>query len=260
MGKSGGTPVWVHLAPGLFKPSALGGGVAVVMDVLRATTVMIHALAAGARAVAPCGEIDEARACAGSLPAGSAILAGERGGLPIEGFDLGNSPREFTAERCRGKTLVMTTTNGTRAILASLEAEPVFIAAFVNLAATVNAIESALALRPAETPLHLVCAGTDGAISLEDALLAGAVAGRLAERQGTQDIICANDAAILASSLWRDAAGKPLAALLRTGRGGRNVVSIGREIDIDDSAQIDRIDLAAVLRREPVRIEAQVRD
>src|ERR1700761_4796956 len=114
-------PVFVHLLPALIPAGALKGGVAVVIDVLRATSTMIHALAAGSDAIIPCLEIDEARRLAGGYPRGSAILAGERGGLPIEGFDLGNSPGAFTPAACSGKTVVMTTTNGTRAILASME-------------------------------------------------------------------------------------------------------------------------------------------
>ena len=93
--------VFVHLLPSLIPPGSLRGGVAVVVDVLRATTVMVYALAAGCEAVIPCGEIDEAKATAASLPPGSALLAGERQGLPIPGFDLGNSPGEFTPEVCR---------------------------------------------------------------------------------------------------------------------------------------------------------------
>src|SRR5580698_2421565 len=133
-------PIYVHLLPDLIPDGALKGGLAVVIDVLRATTTMIHALAAGCDAIMPCGEIEEARRIARSLPEGSALLAGERQGLPIEGFDLGNSPGDCTPENCSGKTLVMTTTNGTRAILASLEAERVYIASFGNLRATTDEI------------------------------------------------------------------------------------------------------------------------
>ncbi len=93
--------MFVHLLPRLIPPGSLRGGVAVVVDVLRATTVMVHALAAGCEAVIPCGEIDEAKAVAAGLPPGTALLAGERQGLPIPGFDLGNSPGEFTPEVCR---------------------------------------------------------------------------------------------------------------------------------------------------------------
>src|SRR5512143_370512 len=99
-------PVQVHLLPMLVPPGALRGGVAVVVDVLRASTVMVHALAAGCEAVIPCLEIDDARRIARELPSGSSLLAGERLGLPIAGFDLGNSPNAFTPQVCRGKTVV----------------------------------------------------------------------------------------------------------------------------------------------------------
>ncbi len=132
--------VFVHLLPSLIPPGSLPGAMVVVVDVLRTTTVMVHALAAGCQAVIPCGEIDEAKSVASRLPAGTALLAGERLGLPIPGFALGNSPADFTAEACAGKTLVMTTTNGTRAILSSLEARRVYIASFANLTATVDAM------------------------------------------------------------------------------------------------------------------------
>src|SRR5690348_6982546 len=113
--------LYVYLLPKLIPPGALKGGVAVVVDVLRATTVMVHALAAGCDAVLPCLEVDDARRVAEALPPGQAVLAGERHGVAIPGFDLGNSPEEFTPERCRGRTVVMTTTNGTRALLAAAE-------------------------------------------------------------------------------------------------------------------------------------------
>src|SRR6516225_8202045 len=87
--------LYVHLLPRLIPHGILRGGVAVVVDVLRATTVMVHALAAGCAAVIPCGEIDEAVEIAANLPEGTALLAGERQGLPIPGFDLGNSPDDF---------------------------------------------------------------------------------------------------------------------------------------------------------------------
>src|SRR5262245_8863015 len=109
--------VHVHLLPELVPPEALAGGVAVVIDVLRATTTVVHALAAGCAAVRPCAGVDEARALAGSMRAGRVLLGGERGGLPLPGFDAGNSPREYTPAVCRGTTLVLTTTNGTRALL-----------------------------------------------------------------------------------------------------------------------------------------------
>ena len=271
MSESDRSAVFVHLLPSLIPPGALAEGVAVIVDVLRATTVMVQALASGCESIVPCLEIDDARRVAGERPPGQAILAGERLGLPIADFDLGNSPAAFTPEACRGKTLVMTTTNGTRAILASLEAEHVLIGAFVNLGATVRRLKSL------GRPVHIVCAGTDGQISLEDTILAGALASRLTGPEHP----FGNDETEIAGALWRSVvenieagtdafpeeeddddpvwhdAGDPerLAIELSLGRGGRRVRELGLEADIRDAAWINRFDLVAELRRDPLRIE-----
>ena len=133
--------VHVHLLPQLVRPEELAGTTVVVIDMLRATTTIVEALSAGAVAVIPCGEIEEARQCARQRSP-AALLGGERGGRPIAGFDLGNSPAEYTAERVGGKTVVLTTTNGTRALLHSRQAARVLVAAFANCAATTAALES----------------------------------------------------------------------------------------------------------------------
>jgi 2-phosphosulfolactate phosphatase len=163
----------VHLSPNLAAPERFAGGVAVVIDVLRATTTMVQALAAGCPRVLPCATVEAARQVAASLPAGTALLAGERDGLPLPGFDLGNSPLEFTPERCRGRTLVMTTSNGTRALLHAAAAERVLVAAFTNLGAVCEQ------LRHEMRPVNVLCAGDAGGVALEDALLAGALVGYL---------------------------------------------------------------------------------
>jgi len=263
-------PVFVHLLPALIPAGALRGGVAVVIDVLRATTTMVHALAAGCDAIIPCLEIDEARAIASKLPEGSGVLAGERQGLPIEGFDLGNSPGDCTPEICSGKTVVMTTTNGTRAIHASLEADQVLIAAFVNRSATVDL------LKKLGKPIHLVCAGTDGLISWEDTLFAGSIAQELDalaweeietkaldhrsdSDQETELTVLANDQAEIAASNWRETEmimqeGYELFDALADGRGGRRVIELGLEADLNDAAAIDRFPFAVELLRDPLRI------
>lgn len=244
-------PLSVHLLPQLIPPGALRGGIAVVIDVLRATTAMSHALAAGCEAVIPCLEVEEAKAVAASLPPGTALLGGERGGLPIPGFDLGNSPGDYTPERCRGKTLVITTTNGTRAILASLDADRVLIASFANLAATARELLRELNGDPPR-PVHLVCAGTEGEISLEDTLFAGALYHAISyfEERFTP---AGNDSAQLAMA----AAPRDLSTLsraLRLGRGGQNVERIGLGPDIDEAARVDTLSFLAELQRYPLRI------
>jgi 2-phosphosulfolactate phosphatase len=253
--------VYVHLLPRLIPHGTLRGGVAVVVDVLRATTVMVHALASGCEAVIPCGEIEEAREVAANLPEGTALLIGERQGLPIPGFDLGNSPGDFTPEICEGKTLVMTTTNGTRAILASLEAERVYIASFGNMRATCTELSVQLLKMDHKHPVHIICAGTDGHISLEDSLLAGALAAQIMNVQANQlSSLFGNDEALMVVCQWHDVERslekRPLSSLLSLGRGGRNLYGIGLAVDFDASSRVDHLPLIAMLERDPLRVVA----
>jgi 2-phosphosulfolactate phosphatase len=149
--------------------------VCVVLDVLRATSTFVTALHHGAKAVIPVGEISEALAFRQRQP--DVLLGGERNGVRIRAaqaggidFDLGNSPREYTPEKVRGKTIVSTTTNGTQALRACLGAKTVLAASFLNLSATTRFIQQ---LHPAR--LVLVCAGTRENAALEDTLAAGAL-------------------------------------------------------------------------------------
>ena len=134
---------------------ALDSAVAVVIDVLRASTTVVHALASGAQAVIPCETIDEAREQSTRRSSGTVLLGGERGGERIDGFDLGNSPLEFTPEAVAGKTIVFTTTNGTKALKQCASADRVLIGTFVNRAALLRVLQAD------GRPIHLVCAGTD---------------------------------------------------------------------------------------------------
>jgi len=153
--------------------------VCVVFDILRATTSMITALTNGASAIIPVEQIGEALEVRRQRP--EVLLAGERDGLRIMGnvtggidFDLGNSPREFTAEKVQGKTIVMTTTNGTRALRACANARTVLVGSFLNLRATANWLRER---RPQH--LLLVCSGTYEQASFEDILAAGAICERV---------------------------------------------------------------------------------
>ena len=241
----------VHLLPTMIPPGALNGCTAVAVDVLRATSVMIRALAAGCMSVIPCLEIEQALDRASRLPAGTAILGGERQGLPIEGFDLGNSPSSYTPAVCRGKTLVMTTTNGTRAILAARGAARLFIGAFANVGVTLDALLSA------GRPVHVVCAGTDGYVSLEDTALAGCLAASLLAR-GFEP---GNDETLIAAEAWDRRPRRTADDIrdwIRRGRGGRRVRAIGLEPDIADVAAIDTIPLVARFHDDdPPRILAE---
>ena len=158
--------------------------VCVVFDVLRATSTMVTALGNGAAAIVPVAEIAEALSIRHRQP--EVLLAGERDGLRIEGhltggigFDLGNSPREFTAVRVGGRTIATTTTNGTRALRACASAKAVLLGSFLNLRATAEFIEQ-------QGPLHLllVCSGTLDQAAYEDVLGAGALCDLLWPKYG----------------------------------------------------------------------------
>ena len=242
-------PLRVHLLPASIPAGNLRGEIAIVVDVLRATTAMVRAISAGGRAIIPCLEVEEARSVASTFSPESVLLAGERMGLLIEGFDLGNSPSTFDRERCEGRTVVMTTTNGTRAILASVDADRVLIASFGNLDATSRvAASSGLAV-------HIVCSGTDGRISWEDALLAGAIV-RGVEARAISGCVRSNDEAEIAAGLWPedDRSTGDLAGRLARGRGGRRVRELGFGDDIEEAARIDWSDRVLELQRDPLRI------
>src|SRR5258705_11737626 len=149
--------------------------VCVVFDVLRATSSMVTALGNGATAILPVAEIQEALIIRKKAP--DVLLAGERDGLRITGkltgtidFDVGNSPREFVAEKVRGRKIVMTTTNGTRALRACLGAQAILVSSFLNLGATADFLG---AQNPAK--ILLVCSGTFEEAALEDVLGVGAL-------------------------------------------------------------------------------------
>jgi 2-phosphosulfolactate phosphatase len=231
-----------HFLPNLTEPDELAGAAVVVIDVLRATTTIIHALAAGAIDVIPCLEVDEARQIAQRLGK-DAALGGERGGVRIDGFHLGNSPDEYTPQKVGGKTVVFTTTNGTRAMRLCSHARRVLIGAFVNFSGLCGALAD-------EPSIHLLCAGTNGEITREDVLLAGAVVDDLSRRAGAAMLL--NDQAEIAADAWRSAVrsltqGALLTEALRSSRGGRNLIEVGHEHDIEIAAAIDKFNLVPKL-------------
>jgi 2-phosphosulfolactate phosphatase len=160
----------VILAPGVPVENELAGQTAVIIDVLRFTTTLTAALEAGAKAVYPVAEPEDAWRLQGRLE-GDVLLGGERDGLRINGFDLGNSPLEYGRATVGGRLLVMTTTNGTAALLAAHNAgaSPVYVGSLRNAAAVARRISRE------ERPAVLYCAGTRGMISLEDVIGAGAI-------------------------------------------------------------------------------------
>lgn len=248
----------VFALPQLADADDLRGATAVVIDVLRASTTIIHALDAGAEAVVACREIEQARSWLAKAGGAEVVLGGERGGLPIEGFDLGNSPDEYSPDRVGGRTVVLTTTNGTAAIEHAQKADHILIGAFVNATAVFRHLLRA-------ERIALVCAGTDGQYSLDDLLAAGYWVNRLQRESGLT--FAYNAQAITALEAWRTrfplphAAGDSeidpdrLAAELRNTPGGVNLIRVGLADDILTAARIDRFSLVPML--DPV--DGQIR-
>ena len=160
----------VAFQPAELAPGEAAGRTVVVVDILRFTTTACAALQAGARAVVPAASTEEAMQLARTLGPEDVLLGGERGGRKIEGFALGNSPLEMTPAAVAGKLLVMTTTNGTRALLAVQGAETVYLGSAANFGVLGARLREGFA-RTGE--LLIVCSGREGQFALDDAYCAG---------------------------------------------------------------------------------------
>jgi 2-phosphosulfolactate phosphatase len=222
----------------VFTPAGLAsqevqGRTVFVIDILRATTTMCAALHHGARALIPVASAEEALRLAQTLASDDVRLAGEREAVRIPGFHLGNSPLEMTESAVRGRTLVMTTTNGTRALLACQGAAAVYPACAGNL--SLAAEKAREAMESGRRPL-IICAGRQGAFSLDDAYAAGRlVAAALGGPRARGGL---NDAAVAALDLVRRY-GDDWSRPLRRSRAGRELVRLGFEADVAAAARMD---------------------
>ena len=225
----------VMLTPELLDPEALASSTVLVVDVLRASTTMITALGNGCAGIVPVSDPAEAFRRARAMGA-TTLVAGERKGRTIEGFDLGNSPLDVTRERVGGKTLVFTTSNGTRALLAARAAPAVGIAAFVNLSAAVG-----WALGEGRD-VTVLCAGERGRVSLEDEVCAGLlVDGCLREEPRAEPTEVARGARTAGRRY-----GKAVAGLAADSPWARHLVRAGRGDDVAACLALDTTTLVPV--------------
>jgi 2-phosphosulfolactate phosphatase len=247
----------VYALPRYVEAEEFRGGTAVVIDVLRAGTTIVAALAAGAREVIPCLEVEDALKAAEQFPEGDFVLGGERGGMSIEGFHLGNSPTDYSPDAVAGKTVILTTTNGTRAMFHARQADEILIASLTNASAVARMLFD-------RQHVHILCAGTDGNISHDDVLLAGLLVERL-QRQGGM-VYRQNGQAVTARETWLHAFALPqalgveplapelIAEQLRKGLGGQNLLALGMKEDILAAAQMDQFDIVPRLDMKTFRI------
>ena len=210
-------------------PGTVEGATAVVVDVVRATTTIVEALANGAEAVYPVETPEDAVRLANSLGRDRALVCGERKGLKVDGFDLGNSPREYGEAAVAGRDLVFTTTNGTRAFLAVAEAGRVVSASFPNLSAAARAVADS-------ARVIVLCAGRSDRFSMDDALCAGYLVRRIVGL--SRDSVEYNDAARAAAGM-ADTHSIDAAFLERTAA-GHALVEVGLSQDLPICADVDR--------------------
>jgi 2-phosphosulfolactate phosphatase len=222
----------------VFSPAGLGstdiqGRTAFVIDILRATTSICAALHHGAKALIPVASTEEALRLAQTIGSTDVLLAGEKNCVRIPGFQLGNSPLEMTEAAVRGKTVIVTTTNGTKAMLACQGAAAVFGACAGNLSASA---ERAREVLERDGRVLIVCAGRDGTFSLDDGYCAGRlVAAALGDHRSRRGL---NDAAIASLDLVRRYGDVWHRPLRRCGAGGE-LIRLGFRDDVLDAARLD---------------------
>jgi 2-phosphosulfolactate phosphatase len=228
----------VYFTPLGLNAGDLAGRGVVVIDVLRATSSIVTALSAGAKAVIPAASSEEAVRLTANLEKDGMVLAGERRMLKIEGFGLGNSPREMTRAAVGGKTVFLATTNGTPALVAAQGGDPVLVAAALNFSAVAERARIVFAERG---DLVIICAGREKQFALEDAYTAGRLI--KAVKKGARKVAL-NDAAQVSFDLagqhggWQDAFDSSDAA--------RQLVETGLGEDVAYCAHPDRFTVVPV--------------
>lgn len=223
----------VVFSPAGLNPGEVQGRAVFVIDVLRATTTMCAALSHGAKAIIPVASTEEALRLAQTIGSADVLLAGEKNCVRIPGFQLGNSPLEMTESAVRGKTIITTTSNGTKAMLACQGAGSVYPTAAVNLTMAAEKAREAL-----ETDSHIViiCAGREGAFSLDDAYCAGRlVSAVLGDRRPRRGL---NDAGIACLDLVRRY-GEGWERPFTYSQAGRELIKLGFRDDLRDAARLD---------------------
>lgn len=217
----------LHFSPGTVDELYLSDRTVVVIDVLRATSSIITAMGNGAQEVIPVGSIEFAMKISGNLFGGRTLLAGERNTIQIEGFNLGNSPLEFTPETVKDKSVVIYTTNGTKALVKTRFSEQTIVCAFLNLQAAAEYL-----LRTGKD-VEIICSGRNNQFSLEDTVCAGLLI-KLLQSLGSYDISDSASAAILLANNY----GADISGMMRNSEHGKILLENGFAEDIEYCSQV----------------------
>jgi 2-phosphosulfolactate phosphatase len=223
-------PIRLFSTPREVTDDDLRGCSVVIVDVLRSSSTIATALMAGAREVIPVLTPAEGGKLAGRAGRGITLLCGERDGKKIDGFDLGNSPLEYTGERVYGRILIFTSTNGAAAILRARAAEHIYVGGFNNFSAVVKRLVEDRA------PIVILCAGKEEQFSIEDFVCGGKFVNALETR--LKRAVTLSDGARAAALLHRHFDGT-ISGLLKTSNHGKYLATLGFQDDIDYCARVD---------------------
>ncbi len=235
----------VFFTPIQAKIADTAGRLVVIVDVLRASTTVATALGNGAKTVMPVEGADEVISRSKEFHRSQTILAGEQKMLPITGFDLGNSPQDFTKKAVEGKTILITTTNGTRALLGVQGARDIVIASYVNFTAVLAMMKVAAS---SNTDIAVICAGEEGGFTLEDAACAGRYVRALPKRSDSMHL---NDAAS-ASVLIEKKYGENIAKLFKESSHGQALQEAGFGDDLAAAAEVDAYPVVPIYQERQI--------
>lgn len=223
--------VEVFLTPYTVSDDDVRGKTVIVIDVFRACSTIATALDAGARAVVPVPDGEEAGKMASNLDASSFLLGGERDGIKIDGYDLGNSPLEYTSERVSGKTVILNTTNGTRALSKATAARHLVVGSFLNARRVTDYV------REQGRDAAIVCAGRRDRASLEDILCAGLLLDRI---WGEEPPSPMPDGTYVAYTTYQHVADDLEDAIGQT-ESARRLEELGQTEDVDYCSRLDAL-------------------
>jgi 2-phosphosulfolactate phosphatase len=221
----------LYTRPSDFSEALAKGKLVVVVDVLRASSTIVHACENGVERIIPVASVEDATKLVPTLDRKMTLLGGEREGVKIDGFDLGNSPLEYASKVVKGKTLIFSTSNGTVAITASAPAKEIVLGCFLNLGAVTRHVISSRARKVA-----VLCAGDQGQLSLEDFVCGGHIIERIAS--GSRARADLNDGAVAARTLA--AAVGDAGEVVRSSSHGRRLAELGFEEDLEFCSRLDK--------------------
>ncbi|MGC8594516.1 MAG: 2-phosphosulfolactate phosphatase [Candidatus Kryptoniota bacterium] len=217
----------------------------VIIDVLRASSTICTALTNGAKEIIPTPDVESATKIASNLSPDSHLLGGERQGKRIDGFHLGNSPLEYSAEKVAGKTIVFTTTNGTGAIYKCRYASVAIIGSFLNLSAVVQV------MRETGNEWTILCAGQQANFSIEDAACAGMILSKL----NTSQLAETDDAGLTCMILYKNFKGNILRMMKKSSH-GQYLISIGMKEDLKYCSEVDKLSVIPVIDGVSIRVKS----